>query len=366
MDELEEQLKMLEGLDFDNAQSTVVVQPDNPTGLAFNPNPTVMAVETADTLLGNVPFGSVQQPIGTPFTPENPTNTGIVTSSIATPGSVQGQAAAQTVQSTVTAPVNNSVVQQTTPIQPAAQPSLDMNAAPVFVNLGESIHQTKTDFLKLKENECTRVAIKNYGASGTHFHYENGLGYFKCLSNYVGDDGVPSEWPVIKGICCMQPNPNDKSKLVGRGKKKVFLPVVEYPVSHVDGKTIVQGATPKLKVLALSNQEYQTLFDVRNEYGDDTSVFDLSIVRKKSDRGGFLEYKLTPGPSWRAKFGSLIQDELNKIDNTTYNLASEEFAKTLSAERIAKFYKDKAQQDAMVQQLANQQVVNPTDLGLSL
>ena len=240
---------------------------------------------------------------------------------------------------------------------------IDLNQAPVFVNLGENTYQTKTDFLKLKENEATRVAIVNYNAAGTHFHYENGLGYFKCLSIY-GDP--TSDWPTIKGVCCLQPNPNDKTKVVGKGKVKVFLPVIEYPVNRADGKTIISGATPKLKVLALSKQEYDTLKEVQKEYGTDTSTFDLSITRKRSERGGFLEYKLTPGLPWRSKFNGLVEEEAKKLNNSVYNLAVEEFAKTISEERVTEFYNEKIKQDLLAQQIANQQAPTVDSLNLGI
>ena len=350
--ELEEQMKMLEGLDLNT-------EPMNVTEPAISPV-TGTPMETAETLRGEAP-----SPVGVPFTPENPTNAGVVTNNV-TPqqviGAQQAQAnafaAAQVVTPTTTVPV------QQAPVQPVQQaPVVDLNAAPVFVNLGESTHQTKTDFLKLKENEFTRVTLVNYNATQVHFHYEAGLGYFKCLSQY---DDPTSDWPTSKAVCCLQPNPNDATKLVGRGKTKIFLPVIEYPVSHTDGKTLVNGAGPKLRVLALSNQEFQTLFEVQNEYGTDTSTFDISISRKKSERGGFLEYKLTPGPSWRAKFADAIAQEAAKITNETYNLAREEFARSLSEERVRQFYEEKIKQNFAAQQLANQQIPDASAINLNM
>ena len=243
--ELEEQMKMLEGLDLNTTpMEPVMSQPVQPPVSAV----TGTATETAETLRGEVPFG--QTLVGVPFTPENPINQGVVTNNIVQPNTFvpQQQVVNQSVQNV--APTSAQVAPaQVAPAQVA--PVADLNQAPVFVNLGDSTHQTKTDFLKLKENEFTRVTLINYNATGVHFHYENGLGYFKCLSVY---DDPSSDWPTSKAVCCLQPNPSDPTKLVGRGKTKIFLPVIEYPVSHTDGKTLVNGATPKLKVLALSNQ----------------------------------------------------------------------------------------------------------------
>lgn len=342
--ELEEQMKMLEGLDLNTTPMESVI--NQPPVSAVTGTPT----ETAETLRGEVPFG--QTPVGVPFTPENPINQGVVTNNIVQPNTFVPQ------QQVVSQPVQNVA-----PAPAQMAPVADLNQAPVFVNLGDSTHQTKTDFLKLKENEFTRVTLINYNATGVHFHYENGLGYFKCLSVY---DDPSSDWPTSKAVCCLQPNPSDPTKLVGRGKTKIFLPVIEYPVSHTDGKTLVNGAAPKLRVLALSNQEFQTLFEVQNEYGTDTSTFDLSISRKKSERGGFLEYKLTPGPSWRAKFGDAIAQEAAKLTNETYNLAREEFARTLTEERVRTFYEEKIKQDFAAQQIANQQIPDANSINLNM
>lgn len=356
--ELEEQMRMLEGLslDMNDPSSTVAKGPS-----LAQP----VAVETADTLLGNVPFGSVTTPnvgVAQPFVAENPTNLGVITNSVVPP-------VAQTVVTPqVGAPsfvpqAVNAVVQsqQVAPVQSvpvAKKPELDMNAAPVFVNLGESTYETKTDFLKLKENESTRVTLINYNAVSTHIHYRDGLGYFKCLSTYEPGQS----WPSVRAICCQQPNPYDTTKL-DKGKTKILLPVIEYPVNHADGKTIIQGE-PKLKVLQLSPQEYNVLFEIRAEYGEDTSTFDLSISRKK-DTTGFLKYTLTPGLSWRSKFAAGVAAESAKLTNETYNVAIEECAKTLTPERIQQYFTEKAQQEALANQLANQQAPNMSDLGLN-
>ena len=172
--ELEEQMKMLEGLDLNTTpMEPVMSQPVQAPVSVVTGTPT----ETAETLRGEVPFG--QTPVGVPFTPENPINQGVVTNNIVQPNTFvpQQQVVNQSVQNVAPAHA------QMAPAQVA--PVADLNQAPVFVNLGDSTHQTKTDFLKLKENEFTRVTLINYNATGVHFHYENGLGYFKCLSRSI-------------------------------------------------------------------------------------------------------------------------------------------------------------------------------------
>lgn len=327
--ELEKQMEMLEGLDLGM---------EEPISQAAAPQP------ATNEVANNTEVSFINQPVQ------------------AQVSSVQQQT--QTVAQPVQAQPVQAQPAQAQPAQTVApQPQVNLNEAPVFVNLGENTYKTKTDFLKLKENEATRVTLVNYNASGVHFHYETGLGYFKCLSTY-GDP--TSDWPTVKGVCCLQPNPQDKTKVVGKGKVKVFLPVIEYPVSKTDGKTLISGSLPKLKVLALSKQEYDTLFEVQKEYGADTSTFDLSISRKRSDRGGFLEYKLTPGPSWRSKFQGAIEAEASKLTNEVYNLAAQEYAKVLSEERVIEFYNEKAKQEIMAQQIANQQVPTTNDINLNI
>ena len=127
--ELEEQMKMLEGLSVGDTQPISAAPVFGST------------VETAETLRGEVPF-----------IPENPTNKGIVTNSTQqVVNTIQNQAnmqaAAQVVQPTTT-PINNYMVQQ--PVANTNQaPAVDLNAAPVFVNLAATTYQTKTDFLAL-------------------------------------------------------------------------------------------------------------------------------------------------------------------------------------------------------------------------
>ena len=153
--ELEKQMEMLEGLDLGMEEPISQAAPQPATNEVAN----------------NTEVSFVNQPVQ------------------AQVSSVQQQAQAQVVQQTQTVaqPVQaqpaQPVAQPAQPVQ--AQPQVNLNEAPVFVNLGENTYKTKTDFLKLKENEATRVTLVNYNASGVHFHYETGLGYFKCLSPWV-------------------------------------------------------------------------------------------------------------------------------------------------------------------------------------
>ncbi len=351
MDELQRQLNMIEGLNLEADKAS-----------SINQNQVVASqpIETADTLLGNVPFGSVttqQQVNQQTVVPNNLTESQIIQK--ATPQQVNQQqmndfAAAQVVQPSQTVPV--APVQQVNqqPVQ------VDLNAAPVFVNLGESTYETETDFLKLKEGEATRITLINYNAVGVHEHFREGLGYFKCKSSYEPGQ----RWPSVRAICCQQPNKNDPSKLENAGFK-VLLPVIEYPVNHSDGKTLISGGVPKLKVIKLSQQEYNQLEEIKNEYGIDTASFDIYLTRKKESTG-FLKYYLTAGKSWRSQFAQAILEESSKLSNETYNVAIKESSKDISIERLQEYFMEQRQQEQMAAQFANQPSIDPKSLGLNI
>lgn len=275
------------------------------------------------------------------------------------------QAAAQVVQPTTTQPIINQPVVNQPVVQPIVEnkvpETVDINAAPVFVNLGESTYETQTDFLKLKDGESTRVTLINYNAVAVHEHFKEGLGFFKCKSTYEPGQ----RWPAVRAICCQQPNKSDPSKLENAGYK-ILLPVIEYPVNHNDGKTLVAGGVPKLRVIKLSQQEYNQLEAIKNEYGADTSTFDISISRKK-DTNGYLKYFLTPGPSWRTQFNQAIQEESLKLNNETYTTAMNESAKDISVEKLQQFFNEQRQQEQMAAQFANQPLItDPKSLGLNI
>lgn len=295
-----------------------------------------------------------------PFTPVQPQSVQQVVQNNA-----NMQAAAQVVQPTTTQPIINQPVVNQPVVQPIVEnkvpETVDINAAPVFVNLGESTYETQTDFLKLKDGESTRVTLINYNAVAVHEHFKEGLGFFKCKSTYEPGQ----RWPAVRAICCQQPNKSDPSKLENAGYK-ILLPVIEYPVNHNDGKTLVAGGVPKLRVIKLSQQEYNQLEAIKNEYGADTSTFDISISRKK-DTNGYLKYFLTPGPSWRTQFNQAIQEESLKLNNETYTTAMNESAKDISVEKLQQFFNEQRQQEQMAAQFANQPLItDPKSLGLNI
>jgi len=341
-EELEKQMKMLEGLNFDNLSNTNVQQPQP-------------GVETAQTLRGEVPF--------IPATPENPTNQNIVTNSVV-PNPAQQMANANVVQPTVTQPitqpiqpqpVSQSVINSIKP-NPAVQPSI-MDDAPVFVNLSSSGFQTKTDFLKLKEGERTRVTLVNMKFVREHIHYIDGLGTIKCLSKFDDTTGMLIE----KKICCMFPKKDGSGE--ERAKNRLLVPVIEYPVAKTDGKTIIQGGQPVLKMWNMNIMEERALAEILENYrtvsddpnSTDLTSFDLALSKVKTN--DFPTISLTPMPSWRANF-PIINTLISGVNKEFYETAHKEVARLVSEETIKNIYDTKQQEVAYANQIANNQIAN--------
>lgn len=364
--ELEEQMRMLEGLNLNTDTKEDLLKPN------LGPQ------ETADTLLGNVPFVNPNvNSVAQPFTPENPNNLGVVTNSVVnntTPISsvIQNQqnmqAAAQVVQPTTSqfvpqAQTVNKPVQNFTH-EPSTKPDDIMNQAPVFVNLAASTYQTKTNFLTLKEGEKTRVTLANLQFIRNHIHYIDGLGRVKCLSTYDEND----RWPVNRAACCQIPKKDDPSKFEN-AKNRLLVPVIEYPVSKNDGKTIVQGAKPKLKMWDMNYVEEKSLMDILENYkmGDDWSSIDVSafdLALSKGKQGEYSTITLVNMPSWRNQFINDINSEINSITQDFYVDAYKESAKTISEDKIIKAINQKQQANQQAQQMANQQFISAQELGI--
>ena len=350
--ELEEQMRMLEGLTLEEKPlSSHVLEKSSDT---------VVPVETADTLLGNVPFGTVTQPVGKPSGISNPMS-GI---DMATP-------VTQTVQNNqvpghqmYNQPYQPIGVAEPKTVSPA--PAIDMNAAPVFVNLAASTYQTKTDFLSLKDGEKTRVTLVNLNFIRNHVHFIEGLGKFRCLSQY--DEA--NRWPVNRAICCQFPKKEDPTKYEN-AKNRLLVPVIEYPVSKTDGKTPIAGSNPKLKMWDMNYVEEKQLLSILEEYKSgedwgsiDTTAFDLSLTKGKN--GEFSTITLVAVPSWRNNFIAGINAEIAKVNQEFYQDAYKESARVISEDTIQKHLISKQQENALAQQLANQQfpAINNIDLGV--
>lgn len=343
--ELEEQMKMLEGLGVEDTQSISATPVFGST------------VETAETLRGEVPF-----------IPENPTNKGVVTNSIqpvvnTIQNQVNAQAAAQVVQPTgIATPVNNYTVQQPV-VNTNPAPAVDLDAAPVFVNLAATTYQTKTDFLTLKDGEKSRVTLANLNFIRTHIHFIEGLGKIKCLSTFDEND----KWPAFRAACCKFID--DKTGKEVNPKNRLLVPVIEYPVSKADGKTVVQGAQPKLKMWDMNYVEEKALMGILENYktGEDWSSIDINsfdIAISKSKTGEYSTIGLTPMPSWRANFAVGINAELAKINQEFYNDAYKECARVVTEDKVIAALNKKNEAALAAQQIANQSAPQFVDLNM--
>ena len=339
--ELEEQMKMLEGLD-----DTDLTVPSTGVETPQFVQPVQIQTTSANPVVNVLQEQANQNAAAQVVTPSQ------------TVAPVQP---VQKVQNPVAAPVQQAPVQQS----PVQQSAMDMNQAPVFVNLAASAYQTKTDFLTLKDGEKTKVTLANLNFIRNHIHYIEGLGKIRCLSDYDENN----RWPTNRAVCCQFID--EKTGKQMNAKNRLLVPVIEYPVSKTDGKTIVQGAKPKLKMWDMNYVEEKQLMDILENYktGDDWSSiditsFDLNLIKGKS--GEFSTITLTPMPSWRANFAADINAAVSSINQEFYTDAYKESARTVTAESIQNALIQKQQQDAMAAQMANQPIPDQNAINLNL
>lgn len=311
--ELERQMKMLEGLG-DIANSIPTVNTSVPVQPSVTQPP--IGVETAETLLGEVPF-------------------------VPAPAPIQPKTVAK------------------------ATPSKDiMSDEPVFVNLAKTGFQTQTEFLKLKEGEKTKVTL----VSPTQFirgrvHYIEGLGSIKCISSYDPETGLMTE----KKCCCTFPKADKTGE--ERAKQRLLVPVIEYPVSKADGKTIIQGLKPTLKMWNMNVLEERALKDILENYAEssddyntvDVRTFDLNLSKVKTN--DFPTISLVPVASVRSRFPE-IETIANGVTVDFFKTAYKEFARTVSEETIQNILINKQQNEEMANKIANQPVIDPNSLGI--
>ena len=322
--------------------------------------------------------------LAAPFTPENPTNLGVVTNSTqpvqqVVQEQVNQQAQAQVVQTTSTTgfvpqqQVQNGPVQtvqsgpaQQAPVQQMTSQVADLNQQPVFVNLASSTYQTKTDFLTMKENEKTRVTLINMNFMRNHIHYIDGIGTFRCMSEY----DERNQWPTRRAVCCKFPKKTDPTKFEN-AKNRLLVPVIEYPVMRADGKTLIQGAKPKLKMWNMNYVEEQALYAILKDYSPvaddytkaDLNTFDLSLT--KVPKGGFTTISLVAVPSWKQQFMQDIQSEASKLNNEFYVTAFKESAKVIKEEVVQNYLNQVQQEQAMMNNMTQTQAPGAQDLGFN-
>lgn len=256
VNDLEEQMKMLEGLGEVSVGVDLGVVPSQ-----------------------QVSVSQVVPPV-TPYTPENPTNLGIVTNTVApnTINQIPTQPISETVITTTTVPAQpvqqviqeqananamaQTVVQSTTSVPeysmnstiPATKSAQDFSVfdkddEPVFATLGQDTTDERLPFINLKAGEATRIMIFTLDMITVFTHFVDGLGYFRCKSKR--DNGFIT----LKCPCCEFTTDDGKPIYA---KERKILPVIEYPVSK-DGKSLLAGKQPQLKFMVLSKRDMQSL-----------------------------------------------------------------------------------------------------------
>ena len=343
--------------------------PENPTNAGIVTNTIVSAqpiakpietvvrpIETAETLRGEVEFGTITNQIAQPVQP-------------VVQQQVNQQAAAQVVQPTTT---TTSYQNQVT-----AQPALtitpkDDDDELVFVNLAQAVHTTKTPFLKLKDDEWTRIALLglNY-LIPLRLHYLEGIGWVKCCSKYDANGFL-----VEPALCCKKVVNGKYIDRLGedgkpiKAKQRFLLPVIEYPVDKTNGNKVIPGAAPQLKVWNLNYVEMDNLRKAVQGCADDPNDLDsvdLTAVDFKlnKEKSGFKVISVSVAPtSLRAQFATQINEEASKLNNDFLKTARDESRKIVTEETIANMMDAKEELNAQVTAAIDNQNASADLLGL--
>ena len=361
VNDLEEQMKMLEGLG------------EVSVGVDLGAAPS-QQVETNQTV-----------PPVTPYTPENPTNLGVVTNAV-TPNAINQvptqpipetavtttTAPAQSVQQAMQEQANANVMAQTVVQSTTAIPQVnstvksaqdfsifDKDDEPVFATLGQDTTDERLPFINLKAGEATRIMIFTLDMITVFTHFVDGLGYFRCKSKR--DNGFIT----LKCPCCEFTTDDGKPIYA---KERKILPVIEYPVSK-DGKSLLAGKQPQLKFIVLSKRDMQSLNTILSpEVIQDQAKLqqilgmDFSV---KIEEGDTYKTKLIASTfdTIRGQFTN-IQEEVSKYNRELLVQARDERFRDVPVESMqAALDKERADRLA-AQQLASTPVPTSASLGI--
>ena len=332
----------------------------------------------------------VQNTVPTPQTPENPTNAGIVTNNVVPQPVIQeqvnAQAAAQVVQTTTTQVVPqpqvsntvqkavNTVAQNTVQTaKPAAKPATDNNEV-VFIDLARAVNTQKTPWMRLKDNEWSRVLILDLQkVIPIKVHYIKGLGFVKCLSSYTPEGCLdqPSQ-------CCrkighkgeMIPRLDEDGNEI-KAKNRYLVPVIEYPVDKSNANKVVPGQTPVLKMWNMNAVEWGDLLTAVKgcaEDPDDLSTADLTTVDfllHKDTTSRFKTISISTSPKClRGNFEANIQAEIAKFNQEFYTTALKEARKVVSEETIVNNYAAQEQANSVVNSIIENNAMGNQDLDI--
>lgn len=351
--ELEEQLAML-GVDLGNGVNVKA------------PEPVQQVVKPA------------QNTIPQPFTPENPLNTGVVTNNIVQQAPIQQtmqeqvnqQAQAQVVHTTTTA--GNPISQPVQTVAPAPQKE---NNEVVFLDLARAVNSQKTPWLRLKDNEWSRVLFLGLDKIiPIKCHYIKGLGYVKCLSR-VDDNG----YSLLDGDCCSKYDPSTGKRVQRiddygnsvKPKNRYLVPVIEYPVDKANANKLIPGQNPQIKMWNMNAVEWGDLVEGIQAIADDpddlstADLTNIDFLLHKDASGQFKTTSVKASPKcYRNDFAAVVQSEAAKFTKDFYMTALKESMKNVSPETIINAYDREEAENRMVNNMIQNNTMGNQDLDI--
>lgn len=246
----------------------------------------------------------------------------------------------------------------------------------VFVDLARAVNTQKTPWLRLKDNERSRVLIPDLGkAISMKVHYMKGLGYFKCLSSYT-----PEGWLDQPALCCRKRDPltgtlvprldEDGNEI--KAKNRYLLPVIEYPVDKSNHNSLIPGQIPQLKMWNMNAVEWNDLVSAVQGCADnpddlstaDLSNIDFALYKDTSSKFKTISISVTP-KTFRPQFEAQIQTELAKLSDTEmYKDALKEARKVVPIEVILNNYANQEAMNAAVEDAMTNSTMGNQDLGI--
>ena len=356
--ELEEQLAML-GVDLGNGVN------------AKAPEPVQQVVQP------------VQNTVPQPFTPENPTNVGVITNSVAPQQTVQqvaqeqtnAQAQAQVVHTTTTTNPQVGVSYTTPAIAKAAPAPQKENNEVVFLDLARAVNSQKTPWLRLKDNEWSRVLFLGLDKIiPIKCHYIKGLGYVKCLSR-VDDNG----YSLLDGDCCSKYDPSTGKRVQiiddygnqVKPKNRYLVPVIEYPVDKANANKLIPGQNPQIKMWNMNAVEWGDLVEGIQAIADDpddlstADLTNIDFLLHKDASGQFKTTSVKASPKcYRNDFAAVVQSEAAKFTKDFYMTALKESMKNVSPETIINAYDREEAENRMVNNMIQNNTMGNQDLDI--
>lgn len=337
MDDLEAQMKMLEGLGDMNLNNDMAAPLTTPVAPVVEPAQVASAPFDGGVVM-NQPVAPVQE---------------------VAQQQANNFAAAQVVQPTTTVPTHtmSNAAPVSAPVAPAPVQDFsifDKDESPVFVKLGEDTSSDRLPFINLKAGESTRIMLFTLTMLPVFTHYIDGLGYIRCKS--IRDNGFITD----KCPCCEFTN--DKGEPI-YAKERRILPVIEYPVSS-DGKSILSGKQPQLKFIVLSKRDRETLENILADQEKIQTIlgFDFLVTIKDGDTFKTKLFSST-FDTIRNQFPN-IQQEVAKYSNELLIQACNERFRNVPVESIQRVLDKERSERLAAQEMAARQAPSAASLGL--